>query len=227
MHARCVQEVRSLLSGTEVEMTDEDVIKYNINSRSLMFSSKEDIKENDVDIVHNASSAFLVEAALREESNTYLTSNGALSVCSGAKTGRSPKDKRIVCSENSEKHVWWGPVNIEMDEHSFMVNRERAIDYLNTCKRVYVVDGYAGWDKEFRVHVRVICERPYHALFMHNMLINPSDEELDNFTPEFIIINAGRFPANRYVKGTSSSCAVNIHLERFSSQLVKFSIKIS
>ena len=56
----------------------------------------------------------------------------------------------------------------------FDINRERAIDYLNTRDRLYCVDGFAGWDPNYRLKVRVICARPYHALFMHNMLIRPT-----------------------------------------------------
>lgn len=87
---------------------------------------------------------------------------------SGKKTGRSPKDKRIVSEETSKDDVWWGPVNIAMDEHTFEINRERAIDFLNTRENVYVFDGFAGHDPLYRIKVRVICARAYHALFMHN-----------------------------------------------------------
>ena len=68
----------------------------------------------------------LVEAALQREKGSYLTSTGALAVRSGAKTGRSPKDKRIVEEPASVDNVWWGPVNIKMEEKSFMLNREYA-----------------------------------------------------------------------------------------------------
>jgi Phosphoenolpyruvate carboxykinase (ATP) len=67
--------------------------------------------------------------------------------------------------------VWWGPVNIPCDERTFQINRQRALDYLNTCERLYCFDGFAGWDPKYRIKVRVICSRPYHALFMHTMLI--------------------------------------------------------
>ena len=85
-----------------------------------------DIKECSAEIVHNASVPVLVEAALQRESGSYLTSTGALAVRSGAKTGRSPKDKRIVEESASVDNVWWGPVNIKMEEKSFMLNRECA-----------------------------------------------------------------------------------------------------
>jgi hypothetical protein len=62
------------------------------------------------------------------------------------KTGRSPKDKRVVRHPDSEASVWWGPVNFPLDESTFCINRERAVDYLNTRLRIYCVDAFAGWD---------------------------------------------------------------------------------
>lgn len=69
---------------------------------------------------------------------------GALVTDSGEKKGRSPKDKRIVDEPGSSADIWWGPINTKLSENAFMVNRERAIDYLNTRNRLYVFDGYAG-----------------------------------------------------------------------------------
>ena len=109
----------------------------------------------------------------------------------------------------------WGPVNIEMDEASFCVNRERAIDYLNTREKLYCIDAFAGWDPNNRLKVRVICARPYHALFMHIMLIRPTTEELADFgEPDCVILNAGAFPANRYTTGMTSKTSVDLSLEQ-------------
>lgn len=167
------------------------------------------------DICRNLSPARLYEEAIRHEPDTAISDTGALIAWSGEKTGRSPKDKRVVCHPESENDVWWGPVNCALEERSFLVNRERAIDYLNTRSRLYVVDGFAGWNPESRISVRVICSRPYHALFMHNMLIRPSDEELQSFgEPDLVIYNAGRFPANRYTTGMTSKTSVDLSLER-------------
>ena len=91
------------------------------------------------------------------------------------------------------------------------INRERAIDYLNTRNRIYVVDGYAGWDEKYRIRVRVVCARAYHALFMRNMLIRPSRQELEHFHPDYTIYNAGSFPANRYTEGMTSGTSVAIN----------------
>jgi len=85
---------------------------------------------------------------------------------------------------------------------------------LNTRERLYCFDGFAGWDSKYRVKVRIICSRPYHALFMHTMLIRPNREELENFgTPEFVIYNAGVFPANRLTAGMGSKTSVDLSLE--------------
>jgi phosphoenolpyruvate carboxykinase (ATP) len=151
---------------------------------------------------------------LTYEQGTVISSAGALCAYSGKKTGRSPKDKRIVEEESSQKDIWWGPVNTGISEKVFLINRERAVDYLNTRERLYVFDGFAGWDPKYRIKVRVVASRAYHLLFMRNMLIRPTEEELENFgTPDFTIFNAGEFPANRYTTGMSSTTSVSINFK--------------
>ena len=115
-----------------------------------------------IQIKRNAPPALLYEDAIRNE-GAVVSSSGALINFSGKKTGRSPKDKRIVYEETSKDEIWWGSVNIKMDERessvvsvsreypdapiyvdTFEINRERAIDYPNTRDNVYVFDGFAG-----------------------------------------------------------------------------------
>jgi phosphoenolpyruvate carboxykinase (ATP) len=99
-----------------------------------------------------------------------------------------------------------------MDHHTFDINRERAVDYLKTRDRIYIFDGFAGWNPNYRIKIRVICARAYHALFMNNMLIRPTDAELDNFgEPDFTVLNAGEFPANRFTAGMTSSTSISIN----------------
>lgn len=98
----------------------------------------------------NASVAKLYEDALRYEAGTIISSAGALVTSSGKKTGRSPKDKRIVDEPSTTEDIWWGPVNTKLSEHAFLINHERAVDYLNTRERLYVFDGFAGWDPKYR-----------------------------------------------------------------------------
>ena len=166
-------------------------------------------------VTRNPSPALLYESALTHERGTAITASGALVAMSGARTGRSPRDKRIVAEPSTRNDIWWGEVNIQLDEHTFEINRERAIDYLNTLELLYVIDGYAGWDAVHRIKVRVICARAYHALFMHNMLVRPNAHQLRRFgTPDVLIINAGAFPANRYTTGMTSTTSVDLHLAR-------------
>jgi len=167
------------------------------------------------DVRRNLSPAALYTEAIREDAKCDIADTGALIAFSGEKTGRSPKDKRVVEHPNSKDEVWWGSVNVPIDEESFEVNRERAIDYLNTRQKLYVVDAFAGWDENYRARIRVICTRPYHALFMHTMLIRPTRQELADFgEPDVVIYNAGEFPANRRTKGMSSKTSVDLSLER-------------
>jgi phosphoenolpyruvate carboxykinase (ATP) len=166
------------------------------------------------EVHHNPSPAQLYEHSIRYEPQSSIADSGALIAYSGEKTGRSPKDKRVVKHAASEKNVWWGAVNLPMDEHAFHLNRERAIDYLNTAARLYVIDAFAGWHVRHRLKIRVICSRPYHALFMRTMLIRPTARELTTFgEPDYVIFNAGRFPANRLTEGMTSKTSIDLSFE--------------
>ncbi len=169
----------------------------------------------NAELLRNRTPAELYELALSREHGSQIAGSGALVALSGERTGRSPADKRVVREAGTEDEVWWGPVNIPLTSDSFEINRERALDYLHTRKRLYVVDGYAGWDPAYRLKVRVICARAYHALFMHNMLIRPTAEELDRFeAPDFVVLNAGGFPANAHTTGMSSKTSVDLSFSR-------------
>lgn len=165
-------------------------------------------------LYRNASPAKLYKLAILTEDDTELSDKGALIAYSGDKTGRSPKDKRVVKSPESEDSIWWGEVNIPMNAAQFEINKERALDYLGIQDTLYVLDAFAGWDPKHRLKVRVICSRPYHALFMHNMLIRPTDQELAEFgEPDFTILNAGKFPANGHTEGMSSKTSIDLNIE--------------
>ena len=166
------------------------------------------------EVHHNLPPSVLYEHAIRYEKESSIAENGALVAYSGEKTGRSPKDKRIVKNSASENDVWWGSVNVPIDSNTYEIVRERARDYLNICERLYCFDGFAGADPKYRIKIRVICSRPYHALFMHNMLIRPTSEELANFgKADFVIYNAGAFPANRMTAGVESKTCISLSLE--------------
>jgi phosphoenolpyruvate carboxykinase (ATP) len=165
-------------------------------------------------VLRNADPALLIEEAIRR-GDGELSATGALIARSGEKTGRSPKDKRIVRNGQSENDIWWGSVNIPIEDKTFTINRQRAVDFLNTRDQLYVVDGFAGWDPKYRIKVRIICLNAYHALFMHNMLIRPTADQLHAFgEPDYVIFNSGLFPANSQTSGTSSPTAVSLNFER-------------
>lgn len=168
-------------------------------------------------IGRNLSPAQLYEDAIQQKDGE-VAANGALAVSSAAKTGRSPKDKRVVEHPSVNDDVWWGSVNVPFSEDAFQKNRQRAIDFLNGVDKLYVVDGYGGWDPNYRIKVRIICARPYHALFMHNMLIRPTAEELAEFgKPDYVVMNAGQCAADAAVEGveTETSVALNFAASEF------------
>lgn len=166
-------------------------------------------------LLRNIAPAQLYEEALRNDPHSFVTDKGALVAYSGAKTGRSPKDKRIVFNPESSKNIWWGDVNVRMDENQFEEKRQIAVDFLKSRDRLYVFDGYAGWDPLHQIKVRVICSRPYHALFMNNMLIRPTQEQLENFgEPDYTILNAGPTSANQGDASKGSGTCVTLNFEK-------------
>ncbi len=189
----------------------------------VLLERNEVMTENTVDlsrygleakeVVRNATPARLYEYAIRGN-DAVVAASGALATRSGDKTGRSPKDKRIVDDPASTEDIWWGDINIRLTERSFSINRQRAIDYLSIQTRLFVFDGYAGWDPEHQLKVRVIASSAYHALFMHNMLIRPSDKQLAEFdNPDLVIFNAGAFPANPYTAQMTSKTSIDLSIE--------------
>jgi phosphoenolpyruvate carboxykinase (ATP) len=169
----------------------------------------------DVDEVHrNLSPAVLYEHALKWNHGSAITASGALVAMSGVKTGRSPRDKRIIDDPDVAEDVWWGEVNMKLEAGAFQINRAQAVAYLGTRDRLYVVDAFAGWDPRYRIKVRVVCARPYHALFMHDMLIRPSREQLEDFgEPDYVIFNAGAFPASHHVPGVTSGTSISLRFD--------------
>jgi phosphoenolpyruvate carboxykinase (ATP) len=174
----------------------------------------------NANIYRNLSVPALYELGLQDRPadvdtrQSTISDTGAFCAYSGVKMGRSPKDKRVVKDEHTANEVWWGDVNIPLEPTSYAKNEERVLDYLNNKKRLYVVDGYAGWDPKYRLKITVVCSRAYHALFMRNMLIRATPEELERdfkTGADFTVLNGGEFPASKLVPGvtTKASMAVN------------------
>lgn len=128
-------------------------------------------------------------------------SSDAISVNTGEFTGRSPKDRFIVRDEITENHVWWGDINIGFDPEAFDKLQEKVCNYLSG-KELYARDAYACADERYQIKLRAITEFPWSSLFVNNMFIRPNREELENFSPEWTIINAPGFKADPAVDGT-------------------------
>ena len=151
-------------------------------------------------LYYNPSYDELYEHELNPELEGYekgqLTELGAVNVMTGIFTGRSPKDKYIVLDDKSKDTVWWAeqakssdnkPVDHKTWEHCYKLGAKQLSN-----KKLFVVDGYAGANADSRLKVRFIMEVAWQAHFVKNMFIRPSVEELENFEPDFIMLNAAK-----------------------------------
>ncbi|WP_458628540.1 phosphoenolpyruvate carboxykinase (ATP) [Winogradskyella sp. PC D3.3] len=129
------------------------------------------------------------------------SSSGALAVNTGEFTGRSPMDRFIVKDDVTKDRVWWGDINIPFDSDKFQKLYDKVADYLSE-KEIYVRDSYACADEDYKLNIRVINEYPWCNMFAHNMFLRPTEEELQDFTPEWTVVNAPGFMADPKVDGT-------------------------
>ena len=139
------------------------------------------------------------ETILRKEG--VLTDTGALAIDTGEFTGRSPKDKFIVCDEKTEDSVWWGDINIKFSPEKFDKLYERVCAYF-MGKNIYVRDCYACADPKHRLNIRIINENPWQNLFANNLFLRPTKEEIETQIPDWTIIAAPGFYSDPEVDGT-------------------------
>ncbi len=118
-----------------------------------------------------------------------LSDTGALVINTGEFTGRSPKDRFIVCDEKTEESVWWGDINIKFTPENFDKLHAKINDYL-AGKEVYIRDAYACADDNYRLNLRVVTEFPWSNMFASNMFLRPEKAELENFNPEWHVVCA-------------------------------------
>ncbi len=131
-----------------------------------------------------------------------LNDTGALVINTGKFTGRSPKDKYIVKDEFTANTIHWNDFNIPLEEKYFHVIRQKILNYLNQQREVWVRDCYASADPRYRINLRVVNEKPWINLFAHNMFLRPSENELENFKKDWVILSAPGLQLNPGECGT-------------------------
>jgi len=150
---------------------------------------------------YNLSSEILTEMCLNQNLGK-LASSDALAVNTGEFTGRSPKDRFIVKDDITKDQVWWdGTINIPFAEDKFDKLYDKVVKHLSK-KELYVRDAFAGAAKKYQIPLRVITELPWVSLFASNMFIKPTEDELDDFSPEWLVLQAPSFMAIANEDGT-------------------------
>ena len=142
---------------------------------------------------------------------------GAVMVDTGVYTGRSPKDKYIVDESSSSSDIWWGSVNQKTSEQTFDELYKKVMNFynLNSNTKTYVFDGFAGADPNHALSVRIIAKKAWQAHFVHNMFIRPEENELENFSPGFTIINASDVKNDNYKEyGMNSEIFIVFHIKK-------------
>ena len=173
------------------------------------------------EIIHNPSYELLFEEETKPGLTGYevgkLTELDAVNVMTGIYTGRSPKDKYIVVDENSKNTVWWTSDEYKNDNHPMSEEtwakvKELAVKELCN-KKLYVVDAFCGANPDTRMAVRFIVEVAWQAHFVTNMFIRPTEEELKNFKPDFIVYNASKAKVENYKElGLNSETCVAFNI---------------
>ena len=173
------------------------------------------------EIVYNPSYEELFEAEMDPTLEGFekgqLTELGAVNVMTGIYTGRSPKDKFIVMDDNSKDTVWWTSDEYKNDNHpmseeTWSVVKDLAMKELSG-KKLYVVDAFCGANADTRMNVRFIMEVAWQAHFVKNMFIIPTEDELKNFEPDFIVYNASKAKVENYKElGLNSETCVAFNI---------------
>ena len=155
----------------------------------------------------NLSPTVLIEKAIRNGEG-ILTDTGALAVTTGKFTGRSPHDKYIVDTDGVHDAINWGDVNHPISRDVFNAIRDEMIGFLNR-KEVYMFDGFAGADPKYRRSFRVINELPSQNLFIRDLLVRPTSEELHRFgEPDYTILVVPGYKVNAKRYGINSEAAI-------------------
>ena len=173
------------------------------------------------EIVYNPSYELLFEEETKPGLEGFekgqVSELGAVNVMTGIYTGRSPKDKFIVEDENSKDTVWWTSDEYKNDNHPASQKAWDAVKAIAqkelSNKRLFVVDAFCGTNKDTRMAIRFIVEVAWQAHFVKNMFIQPTEEELKDFEPDFVVYNASKAKVENYRElGLNSETAVMFNI---------------
>ena len=173
------------------------------------------------EIVYNPSYELLFEEETKPGLEGYEKGQeselGAVNVMTGIYTGRSPKDKFIVVDENSKDTVWWTSDEYKNDNHPMTQEAWNAVKEIAkkelSNKRLFVVDAFCGANKDTRMAIRFIVEVAWQAHFVTNMFIKPTEEELANFEPDFVVYNASKAKVENFKElGLNSETCVAFNI---------------
>jgi phosphoenolpyruvate carboxykinase (ATP) len=163
--------------------------------------------DNAGEVLRNPPVAQLVEDAVK--SGDQLAANGALVARTGKYTGRTPKDKHTVREPGCEENIWWDNNNA-MSPETFAALLKKANEAIQG-KKVYVIDTYGGADPKYRIAARFVVTRPYHALFIKQLLIRPTEAELATYEPEWTIVDLGDLSLDPTVDGTKGDAVIALN----------------
>jgi phosphoenolpyruvate carboxykinase (ATP) len=168
-----------------------------IDPQELLKYGIEEVKEILYNPSYNTLFAEETKPGLEGYEKGIITRTGAIAIDTGVFTGRSPKDKYVVYDEKTKDTVWWRTESSKVSD-----NKPITIEVWNHCKgiaakqlsgkRLFVVDCFCGANENSRISVRFIVEVAWQAHFVKNMFIRPDENELNNFKPDYVVLNASK-----------------------------------
>lgn len=164
------------------------------------------------EVYYNLPAAQLVEMAVKKGQGR-LAASGALTVLTGERTGRSPNDRYIVEEKTTRDDIWWGEINRPIGADKFDYLFEKVRSYLGD-KDIFVYDAFSGADERYRLPVRVISRKAWHALFAQTLFRRPTRGDLETFEPGFTVIDTMSLRLSPKKDGFRSPVAIIINFEK-------------
>ncbi len=156
--------------------------------------------------------ALYEEIAFRNEAR--ITKLGPIVANTGKHTARSANDKYIVKEPSTESHVWWGEYNRPFSSDKFDGLYNRMLGFMQG-RDLFVQDCYVGADADFKMPIRIVTEKAWHALFARNMFILPeTNEEYRRHIPDFTVVALPSFKGIPQIDGTASETFIVLNFAK-------------